>query len=211
MTDRLTGRLVIATHNPGKLAEFRDLTAPFGLDLVSAGELSLPEPDETGTSFEANAELKAVAAARASGLLALADDSGICVEALGGEPGIYSARWAGSDKNFARAMRNVEEQLAAKGAVSEADRRASFVAVLCLAHPDGATELFRGEVHGTLVWPPRGTMGFGYDPMFRPDGFEITFGEMPAHEKHGWRRGSAALSHRARAFKLFAEKRLGAA
>ncbi|MDR3374723.1 MAG: RdgB/HAM1 family non-canonical purine NTP pyrophosphatase [Ancalomicrobiaceae bacterium] len=210
MTDRLTGRLVIATHNPGKLAEFRDLTAPFGLDVISAGELNLPEPEETGTSFEENAALKALAAARASGLDALADDSGLCVEALGGEPGIYSARWAGSDKNFARAMRNVEEQLAAKGATSEAARRAYFVAVLCLAHPDGSTELFRGEAHGTLVWPPRGTKGFGYDPMFRPDGHDETFGEMVAERKHGWRQGGDALSHRARAFKLFAETKLGA-
>ncbi|MDR3493078.1 MAG: RdgB/HAM1 family non-canonical purine NTP pyrophosphatase [Ancalomicrobiaceae bacterium] len=209
MTDRLTGRLVIATHNAGKLAEFRDLTAPYQLDLVSAGELELPEPEETGMSFEENAALKALAAARASGHNALADDSGLCVEALGGEPGIYSARWAGSDRNFARAMRNVDELLSTKGVTGEAGRRAYFVAVLCLAHPDGSTELFRGEVHGTLVWPPRGNKGFGYDPMFRPDGYHETFGEMPAEAKHGWTSGSEALSHRARAFKLFAERKLG--
>ena len=205
MSQLLTGKLVIATHNSGKLAEFRDLLEPFGLQVVSAGELGLAEPDETGSTFEANAELKALAAARATGFLALADDSGICVEALGGEPGIYSARWAGPDKDFARAMRNIEERLQASGATKPGDRRAYFVAVLCLAQPDGSTRLWRGEVHGDLVWPPRGAAGFGYDPMFQPDGHTRTFGEMTADEKHGWRPGDeVALSHRARAFKLFA-------
>ncbi len=205
MSQLLKGKLVIATHNSGKLAEFRDLLEPFGLQVVSAGELGLAEPDETGSTFEANAELKALAAARATGLLALADDSGICVEALGGEPGIYSARWAGPDKDFARAMRNIEERLQASGATKPGDRRAYFVAVLCLAQPDGSTRLWRGEVHGDLVWPPRGAAGFGYDPMFQPDGHTRTFGEMTADEKHGWRPGDeVALSHRARAFKLFA-------
>lgn len=205
MSQLLTGKLVIATHNSGKLAEFRDLLEAFGLQVVSAGELGLAEPDETGSTFEANAELKALAAARATGFLALADDSGICVEALGGEPGIYSARWAGPDKDFARAMRNIEERLQASGATKPGDRRAYFVAVLCLAQPDGSTRLWRGEVHGDLVWPPRGAAGFGYDPMFQPDGHTRTFGEMTADEKHGWRPGDeVALSHRARAFKLFA-------
>jgi XTP/dITP diphosphohydrolase len=199
------GTLVVATHNPGKLAEIADLIAPYGLDAVSAGALGLPEPEETGDSFEANAELKARAAATAAGKPALADDSGLAVVALGGDPGIYSARWAGPDKDFARAMRTVEELLEAKGAAEPGDRRAYFVAVLALAWPDGHLELFRGEVHGTLVWPPRGDKGFGYDPMFLPDGFDRTFGEMTADEKHGWRRGGAeALSHRARAFALFA-------
>jgi XTP/dITP diphosphohydrolase len=199
------GRLVVATHNKGKLAEIVDLVGPFGLDAVSAGSLGLPEPDETGTTFEANAELKALAAAKASGLPALADDSGLCVEALGGDPGIYSARWAGPDKDFMRAMRNIEELLQDKGATTPEARRAYFVAALCLAWPDGHVETFRGEVHGDLVWPPRGDKGFGYDPMFRPDGYAVTFGEMAAEEKHGWSRGGPeGLSHRARAFAVFA-------
>ncbi len=207
---KLTGKLVVATHNAGKLAEIRDLIEPFGLGAVSAGELGLPEPDETGTTFEANAEIKALAAALATGLPALADDSGICVEALGHEPGIYSARWAGPDKDFARAMRNIEELLQAKGATTPEARRGYFVAALCLAWPDGTTRTWRGEVHGEMVWPPRGTAGFGYDPMFRPDGHDRTFGEMTADEKHGWRPGmTTALSHRARAFQLFAGDMLG--
>ena len=198
------GRLVVATHNKGKLAEIEALVAPFGLDAVSAGALGLDEPEETGTTFEANAEIKARAAAEASGLPALADDSGLCVEALDGEPGIYSARWAGPDKDFGRAMRNVEELLQVRGATTPEARRAYFVAALCLAFPDGHVETFRGEVHGTLVWPPRGDQGFGYDPMFKPDGYDITFGEMPADEKHGWTRGGPdGLSHRARAFAIF--------
>ena len=206
---KLSGKLVVATHNAGKLAEIRDLIEPFGLSAVSAGELGLPEPDETGTTFEANAELKALAAAKATGLQALSDDSGICVEALDGDPGIYSARWAGPDKDFPRAMRNIEELLHQKGAITPDARRAYFVAVLCLAQPDGTTETWRGEVHGSLVWPPRGTSGFGYDPMFLPDGHDRTFGEMTAEEKHGWRPGAAeALSHRARAFQMFAGDKL---
>jgi XTP/dITP diphosphohydrolase len=201
----LSGKLVVATHNAGKLVEIRDLIAPFGLTAVSAGELGLPEPDETGTTFEANAEIKALAAALATGLPALADDSGICVDALDGEPGIYSARWAGPDKDFMRAMRNIEELLQARGATTPETRRGYFVAVLCLALPDGTTRTWRGEVHGEMVWPPRGSAGFGYDPMFRPDGHARTFGEMTAEEKHGWRPGATtALSHRARAFQIFA-------
>ncbi len=197
------GRIVVATHNKGKLAEIRDLLAPHGIDAVSAGELDLPEPEETGETFEANAALKALSAALASGLPALADDSGLCVAALGGQPGIFSARWAGEDKDFARAMRNIEEMLAQSGS---SDRAAHFVAALCLAWPDGHTETVRGEVHGTLVWPPRGDAGFGYDPMFLPEGENRTFGEMSAEEKHGLKPGETGLSHRARAFSAFAAR-----
>ena len=196
-------KIVIATHNKGKLAEIRDLLAPHGIDAVSAGELDLPEPEETGETFEANAALKALSAALASGLPALADDSGLCVAALGGQPGIFSARWAGEDKDFARAMRNIEEMLAQSGS---SDRAAHFVAALCLAWPDGHTETVRGEVHGTLVWPPRGDAGFGYDPMFLPEGENRTFGEMSAEEKHGLKPGETGLSHRARAFSAFAAR-----
>ena len=186
-------RLVIASHNAGKVREIGDLMAPFGVEVVSAGTLGLPEPEETGTTFEANAALKARAAANAAKLPALADDSGVVVPALGGDPGIYSARWAGPTKDFAVAMRKVEDALAAKSVPGVADRRASFVAVLALAWPDDHVEMFRGEVHGGLVWPPRGNKGFGYDPMFVPDGYTLTFGEMDPAAKH-------AISHRARAF-----------
>jgi XTP/dITP diphosphohydrolase len=199
---RLTGgRLVVATHNKGKLAEIRDLIAPYGIEAVSAGELGLPEPEENGDSFEANAAIKALAAATAADLPALADDSGLCVAALDGRPGILSARWAGDGKDFAGAMRTIEEMLRQEGSQN---RRAHFVAALCLAWPDGHTETVRGEVHGDLVWPPRGTAGFGYDPMFRPDGHARTFGEMTADEKHGLKPGEEGLSHRARAFSRFA-------
>ena len=197
-------RIVLATHNKGKLVEMRDLIAPFGRAVVSAGELGLPEPDETADTYEGNAAIKALAAAQASGLPALSDDSGFAVAALNGDPGVQSARWAGPDKDFARAMRNIEELLQAKGAVTEADRRGAFIAVLCLAWPDGHTETFRGEVHGTVIWPPRGTAGFGYDPMFRPDGHDRSFGEMTAEEKHGLPPLGMGLSHRARAFVAFA-------
>lgn len=187
--NRLSGqRLVIATHNPGKLREIAELVAPFSIVAVGAGDLGLPEPEETGTTFEANAELKACAASTESGLPALADDSGLVVPALNGAPGIYSARWAGATRDFSAAMAKVEEKLAGK-----LDRRAYFVAVLALAWPDGALETFRGEAHGELVWPPRGKNGFGYDPMFRPEGSRMTFGEMPPAEKR-------KLNHRARAF-----------
>ena len=184
------GRLVIASHNPGKLREIAALLTPYGVDVVSAGDLGLPEPEETGQSFAANAELKARAAARGSGLPALADDSGLAVAALDGAPGIYSARWAGPDKDFQIAMEKVEAELAAKGA---SDRRAAFVCALTLAWPDGAEETFEGRVEGHLVWPTRGTRGFGYDPMFVPEGYDIAFGEMDPAAKH-------AISHRARAF-----------
>jgi XTP/dITP diphosphohydrolase len=180
------GRLVIASHNPGKIEEIAALLAPFRVEAVSAGALGLPEPEETGDSFEANAALKAHAAA-ASGLPALADDSGLVVPALGGAPGIYSARWAGPAKDFGAAMARVEREL------GEGDRNASFVAVLALAWPDGHAELFRGEAPGRLVWPPRGERGFGYDPMFVPQGGAMTYGEMAPAEKH-------QISHRARAF-----------
>ncbi|MDJ1158892.1 RdgB/HAM1 family non-canonical purine NTP pyrophosphatase [Chelatococcus sp. SYSU_G07232] len=195
----LTGRLVIATHNAGKLREMRELLAPFGVEAVSAGELDLPEPEETGTTYAENAALKAHAAARATGLPAFADDSGIAVHALDGAPGIFSARWAGPGRDFGLAMRRVHEELARRGAENPADRRAHFVSALVIAWPDGHEELFEGRVFGTLVWPPRGDKGFGYDPMFQPDGHERTFGEMTSDEKHGWAQGSG-LSHRARAF-----------
>ncbi|HVI28830.1 RdgB/HAM1 family non-canonical purine NTP pyrophosphatase [Hansschlegelia sp.] len=197
-------RLVIATHNAGKLREFRELLEPFGLELVSAGELGLPEPDETGTTYAENAHIKAEAAAAASDLPALADDSGLAVQALWGAPGIFSARWAGPDKDFAAAMQRVEEDLQDRGATAAEDRRGAFVAALCLAWPSGEAIAVEGSVSGEIVWPPRGNLGFGYDPIFRPDGHERTFGEMTADEKHSvtWDhsgRGSG-LSHRARAF-----------
>lgn len=181
-------RLVVASHNPGKVREIKDLLAPFGVEVVSAGELNLPEPEETGTTFRANAELKALAAARASGVPALSDDSGLAVAALDGAPGIYSARWAGPEKDFLAAMKRVHRELDGKD-----DRRACFICALCLAWPDGHCETFEGRVDGTLVWPPRGDKGFGYDPIFRPEGHAITFGEMEPARKH-------AMSHRARAF-----------
>jgi XTP/dITP diphosphohydrolase len=181
------GRLVIASHNPGKVEEIAALLAPYGIETVAAAAFGLPEPEETGASFEANAALKARAAAERSGLPALADDSGLVVPALGGAPGIYSARWAGPAKDFASAMARVERQL------GERDRWASFVAVLALAWPDGHLESFRGEVAGRLVWPPRGERGFGYDPMFVPEGGMLTFGELDPAQKH-------RISHRARAF-----------
>ncbi|MGZ5842167.1 MAG: non-canonical purine NTP pyrophosphatase, partial [Xanthobacteraceae bacterium] len=159
----VTGRLVIATHNPGKLVEMRDLLARYGVEAVSAGDLDLPEPEETGTTFAANARIKAKASAQASGMPALADDSGLVVDALDGAPGVYSARWAGPHKDFAAAMRRVEDGLQAAGATTPEARTARFVAVLCLAWPSGASGTFRGEVRGHMIWPPRGDNGFGYD------------------------------------------------
>jgi XTP/dITP diphosphohydrolase len=203
MHRRITGALVIATHNPGKLAEMTELLTPFGVETVSAGELGLPEPDETGTMFAENAAIKAHAAAKASGLPAFADDSGVCADALDGAPGLFSARWAGPAKDFAAAMARIESELTRRGATSPAERRGHFVSALVIAWPDGHTEIFEGRVHGELVWPPRGERGFGYDPMFRPDGHSLTFGEMPSHEKHGidWSAPDPQpLSHRARAF-----------
>ena len=197
---RLDGKIVIATHNQGKLDEMRDLLAPFGLVAVSAAELSLPEPEETGLTFAENAAIKARATSEATGLPAFADDSGICIEALGGEPGIYSARWAGPEKDFDRAMRHIEELLQAKGAVTPDQRKAWFVSALTVAWPDGHLAEVEGRVNGTLVWPPRGPAGFGYDPMFLPEGDTRTFGEMSREEKHGLPPLGRGLSHRARAF-----------
>jgi XTP/dITP diphosphohydrolase len=209
MARRLKGRVVIATHNPGKLRELREMLSPYGVDAVSAGELGLTEPEESGGSFVENADIKARAAAIAAKLPALADDSGLAVDALGGEPGIHSARWAGPDKDFARAMRIVQEKLVAAGAVTPARRRATFVSALVLVWPDGERLQVEGRVGGILVWPPRGNQGFGYDPMFQPDGHIRTFGEMSADEKHGLPPHGSGLSHRARAFLAFAEKCLG--
>jgi XTP/dITP diphosphohydrolase len=188
------GRLVIASHNAGKLREIAELVAPFGVDAVAAGSLGLPAPEETGTTFKANAELKALAAAEGAGLPALADDSGLVVPALSGAPGIHSARWAGPERDFARAMARVEEELD-----DSEDRSAYFLCALALAWPDGHRESFEGRVDGALVWPPRGDRGFGYDPIFLPEGETLTFGEMAPARKH-------AMSHRARAFaKLVAD------
>jgi XTP/dITP diphosphohydrolase len=200
MARQLTSPVVIATHNPGKLREMRELLAPYGIDAQSAGELGLPEPEETGTTFAANARIKAIAAAKATGLAAFADDSGFCVDSLGGEPGIHSARWAGPQKDFAGAMARINDLMLARGAREPAQRRAHFIAALCLAWPDGHAEDFEGRVDGTAVWPPRGDKGFGYDPMFLPDGFDRTFGDMSAEEKHGLPPRGRGLSHRARAF-----------
>lgn len=180
-------KLLIASHNQGKVREIAALLAPLRIATVGAAELGLPEPDETGDTFEANAALKAEAGAKVSGLVALSDDSGLVVPAINGDPGIYSARWAGLKRDFGYAMEQVQEALGNK------DRAAHFVAVLALAWPDGRTEMFRGEVYGRLTWPPRGDKGFGYDPMFIPDGYDLTFGEMDPDEKY-------RISHRARAF-----------
>jgi len=202
---KLTGPVVIATHNPGKLAEMRDLLAPFGIDAQSAGELNLAEPEETGKTFVANARIKAVAAATATGQIAFADDSGLVVDALGGEPGIHSARWAGPNKDFRFAMNRIQTLLIERGAKTPDQRRAYFVAALCLAWPDGHLEEFEGRVDGVAVWPPRGDAGFGYDPLFLPDGFDRTFGQMSAQEKHGLPPNGKGLSHRARAFVMLAD------
>jgi XTP/dITP diphosphohydrolase len=202
---RVAGCLVIATHNPGKLKEMRELLMQFGIDALSAGELGLPEPAENGTTFQENARIKARAAATASGFPAFADDSGLTVDALGGAPGIYSARWAGPEKDFRRAMQAVEDKLRERGAHARGQRNAQFVCALCLAWPDGHLEEFDATVHGTLVWPPRGDKGFGYDPMFLPDGHALTFGEMTNTEKHGLPPAGKGLSHRARAFLKLAE------
>ncbi|MSO92075.1 MAG: RdgB/HAM1 family non-canonical purine NTP pyrophosphatase [Rhodospirillales bacterium] len=190
------GTLVIASHNAGKVVEIADLLRPFGVQVKSAGALGLPEPDETGATFVENALLKARAAAEAAHLPALADDSGLVVPALGGRPGIESARWAGPKRDFALAMQKVEDALARSGpgGTPPRDRRASFACALALCWPDGPCSTFEGDVRGTLVWPPRGTKGFGYDPMFRPDGHDMTFGEMDPAGKH-------RISHRAIAFR----------
>lgn len=187
-------RLVVASHNPGKLREIGDLLAAFDVTPVSAGDLGLPEPVEDGTTFIANAEIKALAAARGANMVALSDDSGFALKALDGAPGIFSARWAGPTKNFSLAMQKVEDELRKAGAVTPEQRRARFICALTLAWPDGHVESFEGTVEGTAIWPPRGDKGFGYDPVFQPDGYEVTFAEMEPAEKH-------ALSHRADAFR----------
>lgn len=197
------GRLVVASHNPGKVRELAELLRPFAVECVSATTLGLPEPEEPEDAFEGNARIKALSAASRAGLPAIADDSGLSVDALDGEPGVRSARWAGPEKDFALAMRKVEQALAAKGAVTAERRRAHFVSALVLAWPDGHVEGFLGKVHGTLVWPPRGSQGFGYDPIFLPDGGARTFGEMPASEKH-------RVSHRAAAFRQLVDACFGA-
>jgi len=205
----ISGRLVIATHNPGKLAEMRNLLAPYGIEAISAGELGLKEPDESGMTFRDNARIKAEAAAQATGLPAFADDSGLAVDALDGAPGIHSARWAGPDRNFRRAMETIEEKLRARGGTTPERRKAHFVSALCVAWPDRHVEDFEARVDGMLVWPPRGDKGFGYDPMFLPDGHTRTFGEMGSEEKHGLPPRGKGLSHRARAFLKLAEACLG--
>ena len=206
MTDRrLSGKVVIATNNSGKLREMRELLAPYGIEAVSAGELHLAEPDETGLTFIANAYIKAKAACDASGLPAFSDDSGLCVEALNGDPGIYSARWAGPEKDFSAAMAKIEAELAKKEAKEPSQRRAHFISALSIVWPDGEQIEVEGRVDGTLVWPPRGDAGFGYDPMFLPDGHTRTFGEMTSIEKHGLPPLGLGLSHRARAFTMLAK------
>ena len=208
-------RFVVASHNEGKLREFADLLAPFGFEAKSAREYGLPEPEETGTTFEENAYIKAFAAAKATGLPAMSDDSGLCVDALDGAPGVYTANWAekpDGSRDFGMAMQKTEDALQKAGSTEPAQRTGRFVAFICLAFPDGEAEYYRGEAEGKLVWPPRGELGFGYDPVFVPDGYDKSFGEMTAEKKHGWKPGDAeALSHRARAFKKFAEARLGSA
>ena len=191
--------LVVASHNAGKVREIRELLAPFGIETLSAGDLGLDEPEETGETFRANAELKALAAAKASGKPALADDSGLCVEALNNAPGIYSARWAGPQKDFDFAMERVRLGLVEEGTL---DTRAHFICGLALAWPDGHIDYFEGRVDGELVWPPRGDKGFGYDPMFVPNGFDETFGEMEPERKH-------AMSHRADAFRQLVDSCFG--
>jgi XTP/dITP diphosphohydrolase len=209
----LGNRIVVASHNAGKLAEFADLLGPFGLEARSAKEFGLPEPEETGTTFEQNAYIKAHAAASATGLPAMSDDSGLVVDALDGAPGVYTADWAtkpDGSRDFMMAMEKTEAALAAAGASRPDQRAGRFVAVICLCFPDGEAEYYRGEAEGLLVWPPRGSSGFGYDPVFLPRGEVRTFGEMTAEEKHGWKPGMpTALSHRAKAFQKFARARLG--
>jgi XTP/dITP diphosphohydrolase len=200
MVRRLSGsRLVVASHNPGKVREIADLIAPWNLQAISARELDLPEPDETEPTFIGNALLKARAAAQGAQLPALADDSGLCVAALDGAPGIYSARWAGQGRDFSLAMAEVHRRVEASG---HASRAAWFICALAIAWPDGVEASFEGRIDGELVWPPRGNLGFGYDPMFVPDGHNLTFGEMDPAAKH-------AMSHRARAFEKFVGACLG--
>jgi XTP/dITP diphosphohydrolase len=198
MVPKIGERLILASHNQGKIQEISALLAPLSITVIPADTMGLPEPEETGSSFAENALIKAKAAATAGRLPALADDSGLAVEALLGEPGIYSARWSGPARDFAMAMRILQEKLASAGASAPERRRAEFICVLSLCVPEGWHKEFEGRVAGRLVWPPRGTLGFGYDPMFMPDGYDMTFGEMPPDAKHG-------ISHRAAAFRKFHE------
>ena len=200
MARRFTGpKLVVATHNRGKAGEIRTLLAPFGVEIVSAGELGLPAPEETGTTLEQNATLKALAAAHASGLPALADDSGLSVLALGGQPGLYTADWEGPTRDAMVGMRRIQDELAARGgADADADRAATFHCVLALAWPDGHVETVHGTLDGSIVWPPRGSGGHGYDPCFQPEGDTRTTAEMSDAEKN-------AISHRGRAFRKLVE------
>jgi len=208
MPPKLQGKLVIATHNAGKLKEMRELLAPYGVAALSAAELGLPEPEETGASFIANAEIKARAAADRAKIPALSDDSGLCVDALDGAPGINSARWAGTSRDFDDAMKKIEDALRATNA--RPPFKAHFACALALAFPQGEVRSFEGKVFGELVFPPRGSLGFGYDPIFLPEGFTQTFGEIGPQEKHGIPAdGSPGLSHRARAFQIFARACLG--
>jgi XTP/dITP diphosphohydrolase len=196
MVLKFGNRLILASHNQGKLREISALLAPLSVTVIPAGAIGLPEPEETGATFAENALIKAKAAATGGGLPALADDSGLAVESLLGEPGIYSARWAGPARDFGMAMRSLEQKLASAGASAPEQRRAEFICVLSLCLPDARHQEFEGRVAGRLVWPPRGTLGFGYDPMFMPEGYGMTFGEMPPDAKHG-------ISHRAAAFRKF--------
>jgi XTP/dITP diphosphohydrolase len=198
MTGRLKrgDRLVVASHNPGKVWEINQLIGPYGLDAVSAGHLGLEEPAETELTFEGNARLKGLYAAKRSGMPALADDSGIEIDALGGAPGVHTADWAGPNRDFAIAMQRAHDQLVARTGWTGAPVRANFISVLCLAWPDGTAEVFEGKVYGHVVWPPRGDNGFGYDPIFVADGQKLTFGEMEPADKY-------AISHRTRAFVAF--------
>lgn len=195
-------KLVIASHNSGKLREIAQLIAPFGIQAVSAGEMGVDEPEETGLTFAENAALKARNTAQKTGLFALADDSGLAIPALGGAPGIYSARWAGKDKDFSQAFARIQKELAEKSIADANGTAAYFMCALCLAAPDGDERIFEGRIDGKLVFPPRGEQGFGYDPIFIPEGYDITFAEMDSDEKH-------KISHRARAFAKFVENLRG--
>ncbi|MCZ2327977.1 RdgB/HAM1 family non-canonical purine NTP pyrophosphatase [Bartonella sp. F02] len=205
-------KLVIATHNAGKLHEITTLLTPFSLELQSAKELGLPEPKETGTTFEENAYIKAFSAAKATELPALSDDSGLEIDALGGAPGVYTADWAiqsDGTRNFSKAMQKIEDEFQKIGSLEKDQRKGRFISVICIAWPDGYADYFHGSVEGTLIWPPRGNQGFGFDPIFLPNGYEKTFGEMSTEQKHGWKLNETnPLSHRARAFKLLAENLL---
>ncbi len=201
-------KLVLATHNKGKLKEFSDLFAPFGLELISAGQLDLPEPVEDGVSFRQNAAIKAHASAKGANMIALADDSGLCVDALNGDPGIYTADWAqkpDGSRDFTIGMKKVEDELQKVGAINKEQRGASFNATLCLALPTGEELFFEGKIAGEMIWPPRGDIGFGFDPSFMPQGYDVSFGQMSSEVKHSYKKGQKGLSHRARAFAKLVE------